>query len=341
MQQKKATTILEKLLYFINCLVSFALLLSYILPFISPEKAPRIAILSLFFPFIFGLNLLFLLYWLFKRNERILLSLIVFIVGFTHFNSLYKLKEKQIIVADDLKVMSYNVKMLNYYKWSKENSIPLKILTFIKNKNPDILLLQEYYEDKNIDFKYPYQFTKMKSKSAKFGLAVFSKHPIINSGSLDFKESANNIIFTDILINKDTIRLYNVHLESVKVNPNKENFGKKNSEKLLQRFATTFKKQANQVEIFKEHQKLWKGKSIIAGDFNNTAFSWVYHKIKEEKNDAFEEAGKGFGKTFDYTFPLRIDFILCDSSFNINQFQTFNVKYSDHFPVLARIHFNN
>ncbi len=337
MQKKKSLKGYEKLIYFINVLVSLALLISYLLPYISPEKAPKISVLSLLFPILFFINLLFFTYWLLKGKRQLVLSLLILVVGYQHLTSLFKLSEKEILLNDDIKVMSYNVKMFNYYQWNEDDSLAMKTYDFIKQKNPDILILQEFYDDNQSTLSYPHKFVKMKSKTNKFGLAIYSKFPIINSGSLDFEFSANNTIFCDILIEKDTVRVYNVHLESLKVNPNKENFGEENSEKLVGRLASTFKKQAKQVAIFKKHEENWKGKKIISGDFNNTAFSWVYHEIKGDKNDSFEEAGKGFGKTFDYTFPLRIDFIFPDSTFEVNNFKTFKVKFSDHYPIMARL----
>ena len=160
---------------------------------------------------------------------------------------------------------------------------------------------------------------------------------MINMGSLDIANSANNIIYADILKNKDTIRIYNLHLESLKINPNKQNFGEATSDKLIERMKSSFQKQATQVEQFLEHEKLWIGKTIVCGDFNNTAFSWVYRQISKKKQDAFKEAGKGLGKTFNYPYPLRIDFILPDHNFEVNNFKTFEVPYSDHYPILARL----
>ncbi|MGB1283617.1 MAG: endonuclease/exonuclease/phosphatase family protein, partial [Polaribacter sp.] len=171
----------------------------------------------------------------------------------------------------------------------------------------------------------------------KFGLAIYSKYKIINSGSLDLENSSNNIIFVDIVKQKDTIRVYNLHLESLKINPNKENFGQENSEKLLKRLENSFKKQAHQTKKFLAHEQQWKGKKIVCGDFNNTSYSWVYNQISKNKKDAFVEAGKGFGKTFNYWFPMRIDFIFMDETLKVNQFKTFSVEYSDHFPIQARI----
>ncbi|MDC3285826.1 endonuclease/exonuclease/phosphatase family protein, partial [Flavobacteriaceae bacterium] len=232
---------------------------------------------------------------------------------------------------------SYNVRLFNHYNWSTDSTIVKKISSFIAEKEPDVLSIQEYYDAENLQLKYPYQFIKTKSNFNKFGLAIFSKFNIINSGSLDLKESANNIIYTDILKDKDTIRVYNIHLESLKMNTSQENFGIINSDKLLEQMEASFQKQAKQVELFLQHEKKWDGKKILCGDFNNTAFSWVYRELSNEKQDAFKEAGKGLGKTFNYWYPLRIDFILTDANFDINNFKTFNVPYSDHYPILARL----
>jgi len=86
-----------------------------------------------------------------------------------------------------------------------------------------------------------------------------------------------------------------------------------------------------------EHRKACPYKIIISGDFNNTAFSWAYSKLKSDLNDTFIEAGKGFGKTYSFNnYPLRIDFILADSYFKINEHINYEVKLSDHEPVMAR-----
>jgi len=274
---------------------------------------------------------------LIKLKKQFFLSALILGIGWLFTSPFYKFSEKKILLNDDVKVMSYNVRMFNYYKWSDDKTIAKKIIDFIVDKNPDILAIQEFYDSDKITFAYPYKYIKTNSKSNKFGLAIYSRFKIINSGSLNFKNSANNAIFIDIIKEKDTIRVYNIHLESLKINPRKENFGEKSSEKLFKRLEKSFQKQATQTEQFIAHNKEWKGKEIILGDFNNTAYSWIYKQLCSDKKDAFIEAGKGFGKSFKYPFPVRIDFILTDKSIDINQYKTFNVKYSDHFPILARI----
>ena len=327
----------NKIIVFVNSILAILLLLSYLLPYISPETVPIFTIISLAVPVLLALNIFFIIYWIIKLKKYFTISLISIILGIGYISNIYKFSEKKIFLNDDLKVMSYNVRLFNHYNWSTDSTIVKKISSFIAEKEPDVLSIQEYYDAESLQLKYPYQFIKTKSNFNKFGLAIFSKFKIINSGSLDLKESANNIIYTDILKDKDTIRVYNIHLESLKMNTSQENFGIINSDKLLEQMEASFQKQAKQVELFLQHEKKWDGKKILCGDFNNTAFSWVYRELSNEKQDAFKEAGKGLGKTFNYWYPLRIDFILTDANFDINNFKTFNVPYSDHYPILARL----
>ena len=333
----KKLSLINKILFLINSIAAILLLLSYILPYISPKTIAQLSVISLIVPFLVIINLLFLIYWLLKLKKQFITSALILLIGWLISSPFYVFSEKEVFLNDDIKVMSYNVRMFNHYKWNEDAELAQKTYDFITDEAPDILALQEFYQSPKISFKYPYSYIKTKSTKNKFGLAIYSNYQIINSGSFDFQNSANNIIFVDILKKKDTVRIYNIHLESLKINPNKEHFGEDSSEKLFVRLQQTFQKQATQTEEFLAHEKMWKGKKIICGDFNNTAFSWVYQNISKNKKDAFIEAGSGFGKTFDYPFPVRIDFILTDTSIDINNFKTFGKKYSDHFPILARI----
>lgn len=129
-----------------------------------------------------------------------------------------------------------------------------------------------------------------------------------------------------------------MHLESMHINTKVESLRKETSEKLLKRVGTTFKMQQSQAEMILEHQKQCHYKVIICGDFNNTAFSYVYRTIKGDLNDTFDEAGNGFGRSYDFRFfPIRIDFILADKAFKVNGFKNYDEHYSDHFPIMATV----
>lgn len=328
----------DKLLYIINIIVSVLLLFSYLLPYLSPTSFPSLAVVSLGVPILIIINMVFAIYWLIRLKKQFFVSFFILILGFNYVTSLYKLSGKDLTEDNHLKVMSYNVRLFNHYNWNKDKNTASNIFNFINEEDPDVLALQEFYNHPESSISYPFSYIKTKSKTNKFGMAFFSKYEIINSGSLDFKNSANNTIFIDIKKNKDTFRIYNVHLESLNLSTTKENFGEQDSEKLYQRIKTTFSIQAAQTNLLLAHKNEWEGRTIICGDFNNTAYSWVYDQISEGMLDTFLEAGAGFGKTYNYPFPLRIDFILGDENFEIAHFKTYRVKYSDHFPIMAQLH---
>ena len=333
----KNLSFLDKLLYLVNSLLATLLLLSFLLPYISPKTVPIFAILSLFVPLLLVINIVFATYWLIKLKKQFLLSFLILITGWLFSSPFYKISDNTSSLNTDLKIMSYNVKTFDLFINKKDTIKTENGFDFIANKDLDVLVLQEYYKSTKNTLSFPYKYIKLKSKKGKFGMAIYSKYKIINSGSLELESKGNNIIFADILKQKDTIRIYNTHFESLRIKPNEENFGEENSEKLIERASNSFKKQADQAAIFLDHEKSWKGKKIICGDFNNTAYSWLYHEVSKNKKDAFIEAGKGFGKTFNYWFPLRIDFILTDENAIVNQFLTFSEKHSDHFPIQAKV----
>ena len=74
---------------------------------------------------------------------------------------------------------------------------------------------------------------------------------------------------------------------------------------------------------------------------NNSAFSYVYRNVKGNLNDSFEEAGKGFGETYNFKYyPSRIDYILTDKSLQVKSFTNYSkFKNSDHYPIIARLSF--
>ena len=147
-------------------------------------------------------------------------------------------------------------------------------------------------------------------------------------------------MFVDVVINKDTIRIYNFHLASLGVIPNQEYFGHDDSEKLIKGLSGSLKIQQIQINSLRQHVKNCNYKIIFNGDMNNTAYSWVYKNLKNDLQDSFLETGNGFGKTYNFKgFPLRIDFIFADNDINIISHKNFKDKYSDHYPIMATVSF--
>jgi vancomycin resistance protein VanJ len=334
----KKLSFFDKFLFFTNSLLGVFTLFGYVIPFLNPSAFGLLSVMSLSMPLLLFSNAFFLMYWLFKLKKQLFVSLVILGLGYNTLQTLFRFQEKKNFLNEDLKVMSYNVRLFNKSKWSKNDSLGEKTALLIRKKNPDVLGMQEYYPTNKVPLDFPYSYVEKNPNGRSLAKqALFSKHKMIDKGSLNFEKSGNNAIFADIVVKEDTLRIYNIHLESMSIDKNKDNFGQKDSEALLSRFKKSFAKQVVQVQKIVEHQKASPYKTIFLGDFNNTAFSWVYRQLSNGKKDAFVEAGVGLGKSFDYVFPFRIDFILIENCFEINNFKTFNVPYSDHYPIMARI----
>ncbi|NER12139.1 endonuclease [Leptobacterium flavescens] len=334
--------LVNKGIFLLNSVFAAFLLLSYALPYIFSRSFPSLSVLSLTVPILIVINLMFMLYWILRLKKQFLLSFLILLLGYQHVFSFYKLpfgktKER----AEAVSLMSYNVRLFNVYEWIDDEGIADKISTFLKDQDPDILCLQEFYFEKEAMFDhYPYRYIKYKTENQKTGQAIFSRFPIVDRGSLEFPDTGNNAIYADIVKNDDTVRIYNLHLESLRINPEKEDLSQKNSGRLLKRIGTSFAIQQAQANIFNKHQETCMYKKIVCGDFNNTQYSNIYKKIRGDMKDTFEEAGKGFGKTFDFKyFPVRIDFIMVDGEMEVISHKNFKERYSDHYPVSSSLIF--
>ncbi|MAN29096.1 MULTISPECIES: endonuclease/exonuclease/phosphatase family protein [Mesonia] len=336
----KRLSIFNKIVFFFNSLFATALLFAYLLPYIPPSVFPFLSVLALGMPVLLLVNFIFLVYWLIKFKRQFLLSTFVLLLGLNHIFSLYKFSEAQEVTDKaEIKLMSYNVRQFNKYKWL-EGDIAGEIIDFVKKEKVDIFCSQEYNMHDLVVFdEFKNHYIKESVQSKSIGQAIYTNYPIINKGSLDF-QSGNNCIYADIKVKEDTLRIFNVHFESLKIIPEVKSLQKENKKKLINRVGASFRKQEEQVSLLKEKLAQTPYKSIICGDFNNSAFSYIYNELVDfGYKDAFKIAGNGTGKTFDFDFiPLRIDFFLVDKTIQVNEFNNYDVQLSDHYPISTTIH---
>ncbi|MEN9655536.1 MAG: hypothetical protein RL311_444 [Bacteroidota bacterium] len=337
-------------MFLLNIVLTVVTFSAYLLPFLAPKAFPLLSVLTLFMPLFFVFNALFFFYWGFQFKKRMILSGLVLLMGITFINKFYKFSTKEFPESEkNFTVMSYNVRLFNLFKWVDRDDVPSQIVSFINDKNPDILCIQEYSTSADIDLKvYPHKYILMAGDQIKTGQAIFSKFPIINEGNIVFPNSNNNVIFADIKKGKETIRVYNMHLQSIKISPDVTEINddinvmnQSKSQKLLKRISKAFKQQQQQAELFKEHKNDCSYPLIVCGDMNNSAFSYVYRNIKGKLRDSFEEAGKGFGATYKFRYyPARIDYIFADEKMKVKKFESFsNFENSDHYPIMAKLSF--
>ena len=340
----------NKVVFGFNIVLTVLTFVAYVLPFLAPKMFPLLSVLTLILPLFLLLNTLFFIYWLLQLKRQLILSGLVLLLGITFINKFYKFSSTEMPEEEkDFTVMSYNVRLFNLFDWIPNDNVGNTILTFINDQNPDVLCVQEYSENAKIDFRaYKYKAVFMEGNKIKTGQAIFSKFPIFNQGDFKIKEAGNNIIYADIKKGKDTIRVYNIHLQSIKISPDVNEIeehvdaiDQNKSQQVFTRIRDAFKKQEQQAAVLVNHKKNCNYPIIICGDMNNSAFSYIYRTIKGDLNDCFEEAGNGFGQTYKFKYyPARIDYIFADKKMTVKSFKNFpQFENSDHFPILTRLSF--
>ncbi|MBN8693429.1 MAG: endonuclease/exonuclease/phosphatase family protein [Bacteroidetes bacterium] len=290
-----------------------------------------------------------------------LISAFGILVTFFTFNKYFQITITNKGSNSDIKVTSYNSMLFDLYNWSKNKKSRQHIINSLQEINPDVLCLQEFYNSNredglhNIDTvvnalntKYHHvEYTSIAYGHNHFGLATFSKYPIINKGTIVFNTKSNNIcIYSDLLINKDTVRVYNMHLQSISFSKQDYKFiddaldsddaqdELENSKSILRRLKRAFVKRAEQAEKVAYSIKNCPYKVIVCGDFNDTPASYAYRIISKELKDAFVEKGSGFGRTYEGKFPkFRIDYILHDKEIKCNAFEVCDETFTDHYPI--------
>jgi len=132
--------------------------------------------------------------------------------------------------------------------------------------------------------------------------------------------------------------VYNLHLESFRINAEDSLFTNPNSAALQIKFDEVFKKQLSQIEQFDAVETTSDLPALLCTDINNTQFSKTYKALSKGRKDAFAAAGKGLGETFYFSsFPLRIDFIFVEEDFKVNTFEVIQENFSDHYPILTTV----
>ena len=342
----------------INVLLAFALLVSYLAVYISPENFILPAFFGLAYPYLLFVNILLVIIWAVMLRFEALISVFVIILGFNNFVNYIKLGKPSENKEGTFKVLSYNLRLFNYFE-KPGSSSEGKIVSFLREQQPDIICLQEFFVTGNPGQKdqeiskalgtgyYSHMKVYASGKNRFHGIVTYSKFPIVRKGEIIHPKSSSLSIFTDILIGKDTFRIFNNHLqpfrlkglersffEEITTNGENETLGEIRS--LSVSLKRGFVMRALQARALKAQITLSPYPVIVAGDFNDTPVSYSYSKIRKGLNDSFVRSGYGAGFTYKGNYPSnRIDYILYDNSLESRYFEIIKVRYSDHYPVVA------
>ncbi|AMM51781.1 hypothetical protein TH61_12170 [Rufibacter sp. DG15C] len=363
--QKTRRSFLFKLIVFLNIGVAVWLLLAHICSYINPGSFWVASLFALTYPGILLVNILFVVYWLLVKSRALFISLFVLLIGLDNLRAQVQLNlfpAEVPAVAEKIRVLSFNARLFDLYNWTGNPLTREKIFKMVQDEAPSVVCFQEFYTStkagrNNLDTLLHLQkttqkhvaYTETKRETDHWGIATFSTYPIVNRGNIMFNEVTNNLcIYTDIKVGPDTVRVYNVHLQSNRFkredyeflgNPNAK---PTNDEKLtasrniIMRLKVGAVKRAQQVEVVAKHIQQSPYPVIVCGDFNDPPASFTYNKISKGLQDAFIESGWGLGNTYDGMFSiLRIDYLLHDNRMVGSGYRAIRQKLSDHYPIVS------
>lgn len=347
----KNLSVPNKLLYLINVVFVLLWFCAFLSPYLNPQSFSLGALLAIGYPILLLVHLLFILYWLVRFKKAIYLSLSVLILSYFFSVPVFQSKSKFKALAKDnsFSIMSFN-SQLSYFSGGKKEEVQThqsKMIHFLNQENADVLCLQEARRGMASNLNHPYK--------AVFGYShIYSKYEIISAKEIVFNESStNNSCYADLLINRDTIRIYNLHLESLHLGNDDYRLLKEwdeepiekqlqdKTQKLSNKISIASNKRVSQVEKIMKSINSSPYATLLCGDFNDVPQSYIYRKLNKGHKDAFLESGKGFGATYrQLIFPFRIDFILVDNLWSAYNFKVLEKKLSDHQAIYCDIEFN-
>lgn len=349
--------------------VLFGLLLALCrtIPNLNPYEQSFTGILGLAAPLLALVNVLFLLVWLVLRKFAfVCIPLAALLISWKIYAVTIALNlfNKQDFDASDrsFTVMSYNVRLLDLYKWSGKKDTREKIIRFLSEQHASVLCLQEFYNGNDSIGKnnlkdiaeqcgYAYYATCdiNVNKRGSWGSVIFSHLPIIAKQNHDIDVFGSNLLQqVDILFQHDTISIFNIHLKSNRFSNEEADMIVKNEEiKLDEKTGQKTKNIYEKLEKNASNRGLEaalvakiirsnKHKTIVCGDLNDIPSSYVYFKMRDKLRDAYLENGCGIGSTFITKIPvLRIDYIFHSADLEAIGFKKMEKEFSDHYPLLA------
>lgn len=321
--------------------------------YISPEKFAYTGLLPLLIPVFLIANFFLIVLFLFGRKSLIIYPVLALALGWRFMPVTFQWNQAK-NQEDSITLLSFNAMFFNQ-TWSKKGDESVKnSIEWARGFPADVKCFQEFQQDHTTpsrnalrriseDGKYEYKYHAFNGNNKRSqGLAIFSKYPIVNEGTVFDSKHNNGSIFVDIRVKKDTIRIYNTHLESMSIQADK--LGdvdgiKKYYRQTIRKLKNGIQMRSKQIKILMEHIENSPHPVILAGDFNDVPYSYTYFTVRSYLQNAFEAAGRGFGFTYNKVlFFLRIDNIFADQRFEILQFNTHReVDYSDHYPISAKI----
>lgn len=354
----------------INILIAIFFLLGAFVKYFTPKQWWFLGLFTFILAYLLVALVCFLIFWLIKKSAWSLVSLVAIIAGWQAILNVFPMKISSSFTLKkppgSIRIMSWNVEQFNILHHKDHPEVKQEMFDLINKYDPDIACFQEavagdkkkginYFPDiqkalRFVDYFYSYSIKDDFDQNHHFGRIIFSKLPIINKQTMVNYPNDYNATFQyiDVLNGADTIRIFNIHLQSLKFTQANLNYLDNasinsdttitESKSIISKIKTGFIKRAIQAKFIKDEMNHSPYPVIVCGDFNDVPNSYAYETIGSGLQNAFVEKGAGIARTFSTISPtLRIDNIFTDKNFKILQFIRVKKLLSDHFPIIADV----
>ena len=362
----KSGTLLKQALLVITVLAAAGLMVSDFSKDIDPITFWPAAFAGLAFVPLFFINLALLIIHAVRRKAIALLPLVVILAGWKVVRGTFSLQSAANVEskpANATRILTWNV---HYFENVDNSPIPQtqkKMAALAASLNPDVVCMQEFYtvdpdvkrgvDSMKLALNTRFAYLKTLEDPLR-GIAVFSRYPIIRVIfiPLSAPSSGNHCLAADIKKDGKMMRVYIVHLESIKLGEGQLSYinalvkGKekdiKPSRQIAGQLKHAFLKRSKQVKLIKRLAATCPYPYIICGDFNDPPSSFAFNQMAEGMKSTFKEKGTGFFPVTYYKGFLKyqIDHILVSPQFEVLSHHVIRKKISDHYPVLADLQLN-
>ena len=243
-------------------------------------------------------------------------------------------------------ILTWNTGRMGEFKKPESN----EVLRYLMSQDVDVVCLQEVdvYKDakyltlpdvkKTLSKKYPYSYIDFAiyNQRHQYGTMVWSKYPLINKQSIHYESRGNLSNRCDMVVGKDTIRLFNNHLESYSFTSEDMD----DMDKIEAKWRRAIPLRNEQARIVRAEIDASPYPVIVVGDFNSVPLSYAYWCLSMGLHDAWWSTHSWWewGSTYEYKgIGLRIDYILCSDPLVPLSCSVQQTTGSDHKPVVATL----
>ena len=265
--------LLSSVLLVINVVFVVLFLVSTLAGYVRPSAVVWVSLLSYGYVPLLVVNIIFVLLWLFLSSKYFLVSLVAIVIRYSFIPLYYQIGGNDVVTDE----RNFTILTFNVHRFLADDAC-VNTIALVAENNPGVICFQEFVAkpakvniyDSLRRQGYSYNHSHVRKKKLPHGTAIFSKYPIIGGGVIGNTRN----IYVDIKMPSDTVRIYNIHLSSYKLDEEdrdeidriKHGVVSEVSMKTLQKFKTTAVKHEVEIDKVVEHINESPYKTIVSGD---------------------------------------------------------------------------